>query len=67
MGHLSQVIPPDAVKKLFVPVLTALSQDPVANIRMNVGKTIQKILPHVKGSGELEEKLKQMLRDLAKD
>jgi hypothetical protein len=47
-------MPADAVKKLFLPVLLALCTDPVPNIRMNVAKTIGVILPHVKGTPDLE-------------
>jgi len=60
-------MPSEAIKKHFLPVLAALAQDPVPNIRMNVAKTISKVIPHSKGNFELEEKLKQMLNTLAKD
>jgi serine/threonine-protein phosphatase 2A regulatory subunit A len=40
MGALSSVLPPDVIRKMFLPVLVTLSQDPIANIRMNVAKTI---------------------------
>ena len=60
-------MPPDAIKKLFLPVLATLSQDQVPNIRMNVAKSIHTILPCAKGSLELEDKLRQILAGLAKD
>jgi len=47
-------MPSEAIKKHFLPVLAALAQDPVPNIRMNVAKTISKVIPHSKGNFELE-------------
>lgn len=43
MAELSQVLTPDVVKKLFVPVLQTMSKDPIPNIRLNVAKTILKM------------------------
>lgn len=60
-------MPTDAIKKLFLPVLTTLSQDPVPNIRMNVAKSVHHILPYAKGNPELEDKLRQLLAGLSKD
>jgi hypothetical protein len=40
MAALSSVLPPDVIKKTFLPVLSSLASDPVPNIRMNVAKTI---------------------------
>ncbi|CDW78034.1 serine threonine-protein phosphatase 2a 65 kda regulatory subunit a beta isoform-like [Stylonychia lemnae] len=67
IAQMSQVMPSEAIKKLFLPVLATLSQDQIPNIRMNVAKSIHSILPYAKGNVELEDKLKQMLRELAKD
>lgn len=67
MAQLSQVMNPEAIKKLFLPVLATLAQDQVPNIRMNVAKSIHSILPYSKGSPELEDKLRQILGGLAKD
>eukprot|EP00347_Sterkiella_histriomuscorum_P020919 403335954 len=67
MTQLSQVMPSEAIKKLFLPVLATLGQDQVPNIRMNVAKCIQSILPQAKGNVELEDKLRQMLNQLSKD
>jgi hypothetical protein len=54
MAALSPVLPPDVIKKTFVPVLTSLAADTVPNIRMNVAKTITGMQSIVKGTGELE-------------
>jgi hypothetical protein len=43
MASLSKVVPADIVKKQFLPVLIALSADPVPNIRINVAKSISVI------------------------
>jgi hypothetical protein len=54
MSQLSQVIPADTVKKQFLPVLIALAQDPVPNIRMNVAKSIQSIHQYARGIPDLD-------------
>ena len=43
MAQLSQVLPADVVRRMFLPVIVTLQQDPVPNIRMNVAKSIQSI------------------------
>jgi hypothetical protein len=43
----------DTIKRFFLPVLQAMQKDPVANVRMNVSKTIDKMLPAIKNSKEL--------------
>jgi hypothetical protein len=40
MAALASVLPPDVVRRMFLPVIVTLQQDPVPNIRMNVAKTI---------------------------
>jgi serine/threonine-protein phosphatase 2A regulatory subunit A len=65
MAALAPVLPLDVVRRLFLPVILSLQQDPVPNIRMNVAKSIQSILPLAKGSGDLEEKLKTTVTLLA--
>ncbi len=41
IATLASVLPPDVVRRMFLPVIVTLQQDPVPNIRMNVAKTIQ--------------------------
>jgi len=41
------------LKKTVVLVLTNLAKDPVPNIRLNVAKTIFKLLPVVKNMKEI--------------
>jgi len=38
----------DTIRRQFISVLQALAQDRVANIRMNVSKTIQAIIPVIR-------------------
>ena len=45
MAALATAVPPDVIKRLFLPVLVTLQQDPVPNIRMNVAKAVQVMLP----------------------
>jgi len=47
MATLAPVINPDIIRRQFLPVLITLSQDRVANIRMNVAKSIQALTPTV--------------------
>jgi serine/threonine-protein phosphatase 2A regulatory subunit A len=64
---LSSVLAKDIIKSNFLPVLVTLAADDIPNIRMNVAKAIEGMMPHVKGSGDLEEKLKGLLKTLATD
>jgi serine/threonine-protein phosphatase 2A regulatory subunit A len=43
MAAMAGTVPPEVVKRMFLPVLSTLAQDQVPNIRMNVAKTIQAI------------------------
>lgn len=45
MSVLSPVLNADIIKKMFLPVIVTLAQDPVPNIRMNVAKTLQNMQP----------------------
>jgi serine/threonine-protein phosphatase 2A regulatory subunit A len=70
MSIMADVVPGETVKVHFLPVLTTLSKDRVANIRMNVAKSIQAMLPHLKGqpaNQETLEKFKSILQELIKD
>lgn len=42
---LAEVMGPDSVIKLMLPVVISLADDSVANVRFNVAKTLQKIAP----------------------
>ncbi len=48
MAALAQHVAIDTIRRQFITVLQALAQDRVANIRMNVSKTIQAIIPVVR-------------------
>jgi serine/threonine-protein phosphatase 2A regulatory subunit A len=43
----------EMIKRSFLPVLQTMQKDPVANVRMNVAKSIEAILPAIKGSKDL--------------
>ncbi len=45
MAALAPAVPADVAKRLFLPVIVTLQQDPVPNIRMNVAKAVQALLP----------------------
>lgn len=40
MATLAPVLNADVIKKMFLPVVVALSTDKIPNIRMNVAKTL---------------------------
>ena len=65
MAILAGVLPIDVIRRMFLPVLVTLQQDPVPNIRMNVAKTINQIIPALKGAPDVEDKMRQIVRDLA--
>jgi hypothetical protein len=48
MAVMSEIFTADIVKAHFVPVLKVLVKDKVANIRMNVAKSIQSLLVGLK-------------------
>ena len=64
MATLAGVVQADVVRRMFLPVLVTLKGDIVPNIRMNVAKTIQTLLPFSKGTGDLDERLKNLVKDL---
>jgi len=45
IAALGGSVPVDTIRRQFMPVLLTLSKDPVANVRMNVSKSIQIIAP----------------------
>jgi len=47
MGVIGQTIPAELIKKHFLPVLQTMQKDKVANIRMNVAKTIAQLAAQV--------------------
>ncbi len=67
MVQLSQVLPHEVVKKMFLPVIQTLKADKVINIRMNVAQCISQIAPLIKNSGDLEEQMKGILKVLQSD
>jgi hypothetical protein len=50
MSTMAESLSADAVKAHFLPVLMALQKDRVANIRMNVSKSINVLCNHHKGN-----------------
>ena len=41
MTVLAPALNAETIRKMFVPVMVTLAKDPVANIRMNVAKTLK--------------------------
>jgi len=70
MAVMAETFSGDVVKAHFLPVLKALSKDRVANIRMNVAKSIQSLGQSLKSqqqSGDTAAQLKSILNDLKTD
>jgi serine/threonine-protein phosphatase 2A regulatory subunit A len=65
IASLASVLPPDVVRRMFLPVIVTLQQDPVPNIRMNVAKTIQQVQPNIKGNLDIEDAFRKILKELA--
>ena len=55
------------VKTKFVPVLAIMAKDPVANVRLNVAKSLQAMKGQIKASKECAEQTKQLLKSLQQD
>lgn len=67
MTIMAPVVNADVVRKMFLPVINTLSQDKIANLRMNSAKTIKELIPTIKGNADLEEKFRQLLNQLSND
>ena len=46
ISKLGESVPVDIIRRQFVPVLSTLSKDKVANVRMNVAKAIIVLGPY---------------------
>ena len=42
---LAETLGSELTTKLLLPTVTGMAQDPVANVRFNVAKTLQKLAP----------------------
>jgi serine/threonine-protein phosphatase 2A regulatory subunit A len=60
-------VPVDFVRKYFLAVLTVLQTDRVANVRMNVAKTVQVLIPMCKNEPDILNVLKNTLNVLQSD
>lgn len=57
---------PEIATKCLLPSVLLLATDPVANVRFNVAKTLQKITPFVE-AGVVETQIKPVLEKLNAD
>lgn len=57
---------PEITTRLLLPTVLGLATDPVANVRFNVAKTLQKISPHLE-SGVIDTQVKPTLEKLNSD
>lgn len=63
---LAEVMGPESVVKLMLPVVIGLADDSVANVRFNVAKTLQKIAPALDES-TIKSQIKPVLDKLNGD
>jgi serine/threonine-protein phosphatase 2A regulatory subunit A len=66
INALADVVGADCIKRLFLPTIKTLSADPVANVRFNVAKTLQKISPFL-DSALIDAEVKPILDQLNTD
>lgn len=66
LNMLAEVCGNDITTKLFLPTVLLLAADPVANVRFNVAKTLQKISQFLDGSvidGQVKPALEKLNGD----
>lgn len=66
INALADVVGADVIKRLFLPTIKTLGNDPVANVRFNVAKTLQKISPFL-DSTLIDAEVKPILDQLNTD
>jgi serine/threonine-protein phosphatase 2A regulatory subunit A len=66
INALADVVGADAIKRLFLPTIKTLGSDPVANVRFNVAKTLQKISPFL-DAPTIDAEVKPILEQLNTD
>jgi serine/threonine-protein phosphatase 2A regulatory subunit A len=57
----------ESVRTKFMPMLSSLQKDPVANVRLNVAKTLSALSTTVKQNKESAEQAKLILKSLQLD
>uniref|UniRef100_A0A336M5T6 Protein phosphatase PP2A regulatory subunit A n=1 Tax=Culicoides sonorensis TaxID=179676 RepID=A0A336M5T6_CULSO len=66
INALADVCGADQIKRLFLPTIKVLSTDPVANVRFNVAKTLQKLSPFL-DQATIDGEIKPILEKLNTD
>ncbi|XP_019561731.1 serine/threonine-protein phosphatase PP2A 65 kDa regulatory subunit [Aedes albopictus] len=66
INALADVVGADIIMRLFLPTIKVLSTDPVANVRFNVAKTLQKLSPFL-DQAAIDEHVKPILEKLNTD
>ena len=64
---LADSVSVDTVKTKFMPMLSSLQKDPVANVRLNVAKTLSALSTTVKQNKDSTEQAKLILKSLQAD
>lgn len=61
MTELSSVCSSNTVKQKFLPLIQTMQKDPVANVRLNVAKTLHSLQTHTKQNNDLKVSVSKMI------
>lgn len=64
---MGEVVSAETVKQKFMPMLQTMHKDPVANVRLNVAKTLQALQKQIKQLKENQDHTRQILKNLSTD
>ena len=64
--NLAEAVGEDAIKTTMLPLILKMADDKVPNIRFNVGKCLEKMVPFL-DKETYEERIKPTLEKMAKD
>lgn len=67
---LAPVVGADVISNTFSPLVLKMAQDPVANVRFNVAKTLEVLIPYLDAasvSGRIRPVLAKLAEDLDRD
>jgi len=69
IGELSEVLTPQVIVDVMLPVVCSSVSDPIPNIRFNVAKTLEKMIPYLlpKQKKVVEEQIKAALEKMSQD
>ena len=63
---LAETLPPKTTEDVLLPMVLAMSEDPVPNVRFNVSKTLAKVIGRIE-AGIVASKVKPVLQTMCDD